>query len=103
EAFLANVERNGVARRVQVEAGYSYDVVRRWSAEIDLLFIDADHSYEAVLRDVDDWSPFVRAGGWIALHDVWLEPPPDPSLFYAGPAAVVRERILGDPGWTETS
>lgn len=37
---------------------------------IDFLFIDGDHSYEAVKRDYELYGPLVRPGGLIALHDV---------------------------------
>lgn len=37
---------------------------------VDLLFIDADHSKEAVKKDHENYSPFVRKGGWIAFHDI---------------------------------
>jgi predicted O-methyltransferase YrrM len=37
---------------------------------VDLLFIDGDHSYEGVRRDFDLYSPLVRKGGMIALHDI---------------------------------
>lgn len=37
---------------------------------IDLLFIDGDHSYEGVKADWMNFSPLVRSGGWIALHDI---------------------------------
>lgn len=41
-----------------------------WEDPIDLLFIDADHRKECVLRDVDNLAPFVREGtGLILLHD----------------------------------
>lgn len=36
----------------------------------DFLFIDASHHYEDVKKDFELWSPLVRPGGWIALHDV---------------------------------
>ena len=36
---------------------------------IDMLFIDADHSKEAVLRDFWDFFPFVSPHGIIILHD----------------------------------
>ncbi|MDI6813492.1 MAG: class I SAM-dependent methyltransferase [Desulfitobacteriaceae bacterium] len=36
---------------------------------IDLLFIDADHSREAVIRDFHDYFPFVAPHGLILLHD----------------------------------
>lgn len=37
--------------------------------ELDFVFIDADHSYEAVLEDIRCWHPKVRAGGWLGGHD----------------------------------
>lgn len=36
---------------------------------IDMLFIDADHSYEGVKLDVDSWAKFVKPGGYIYFHD----------------------------------
>jgi predicted O-methyltransferase YrrM len=38
--------------------------------ELDLLFIDGDHSYEGVKRDYLMYSPLVRRGGLIAFHDI---------------------------------
>jgi predicted O-methyltransferase YrrM len=37
---------------------------------LDFLFIDGDHSYDGVKRDFELYSPLVRKGGLIALHDV---------------------------------
>lgn len=37
--------------------------------EIDLLFIDGDHSYRGEMADFRAYSPLVRDGGVIALHD----------------------------------
>lgn len=40
--------------------------------EIDLLFIDADHRYEAVLNDFVNYAPYVRPDkGLILLHDTY--------------------------------
>jgi predicted O-methyltransferase YrrM len=36
---------------------------------LDLVFVDADHSEEWVLRDLSAWLPKVRRGGIIAGHD----------------------------------
>lgn len=38
--------------------------------QIDVLFIDGDHSYEGVKRDFKNYSPFVKRGGLIAFHDI---------------------------------
>jgi cephalosporin hydroxylase len=38
--------------------------------QVDFLMIDGDHSYEGIRRDFTMYSPLVRQGGWIALHDI---------------------------------
>ena len=48
---------------------------------IDMLFIDADHCRESVLRDFRDYFPFVRPHGLILLHDTH---PGDASLLDYG-------------------
>ena len=37
---------------------------------VDFLFIDGDHTYEGVRADFEMYSPLVRGGGLIALHDI---------------------------------
>lgn len=37
--------------------------------ELDFVFIDAGHSYEAVVSDIKHWAPKVRTGGLIMGHD----------------------------------
>ena len=36
---------------------------------LDYVFIDGDHSYEGVKRDITLWWPKVKEGGWIGGHD----------------------------------
>jgi predicted O-methyltransferase YrrM len=38
--------------------------------QIDLLFIDGDHTYDGVRQDFEMYAPLVRPGGLIALHDI---------------------------------
>jgi predicted O-methyltransferase YrrM len=58
---------------------YSHAVSAAWNRPIDFLMIDGDHSHEAVTRDWREWSPHVRPGGIVALHDArvfeggWVE------------------------------
>jgi predicted O-methyltransferase YrrM len=37
---------------------------------VDLLFIDADHSYGGVKTDFELYAPLVRPGGLVAFHDI---------------------------------
>ena len=39
-------------------------------ASVDFVFVDADHTEEAVARDIATWTPKVRPGGLIAGHDI---------------------------------
>lgn len=38
--------------------------------KLDFLFIDADHSYEGIKMDFEQYSPLVKKEGIIALHDI---------------------------------
>lgn len=41
---------------------------------LDFIFIDADHTYEAVLQDLIHWMPKLKPGGHIAGHDYFNDP-----------------------------
>lgn len=45
------------------------EAAETWTEPIDYLYVDADHSYEAVLSDLEAWFPHVRPGGVIAGDD----------------------------------
>jgi predicted O-methyltransferase YrrM len=45
--------------------------------QIDLLFIDGDHSYTGVRADFEMYSPLVRPGGIVAFHDIAFQLPPN--------------------------
>lgn len=38
--------------------------------QVDVLFIDGDHSYEGVEADFRLYSPLVQSNGWIVFHDI---------------------------------
>ncbi len=46
--------------------------------EIDLLFVDGDHSYEGVVRDLV-WTTYVRPSGYVIFHDCYDWPPSPPK------------------------
>ncbi len=42
----------------------------RWKdMPVHIVFVDADHSYEAVQKDIKAWSPHVVSGGLMIFHD----------------------------------
>jgi predicted O-methyltransferase YrrM len=70
-------ERLVAQREVALSRGGRVVLLRRrsdeaapdWRDPIDMLFIDADHSWDAIARDWRDWTPHVVVGGVVALHD----------------------------------
>jgi len=58
--------------RVALWAGESEHMAKLWPCcwEIDWLFIDGDHSEEAVYVDLKSWYPLVRSGGLVSGHDI---------------------------------
>jgi predicted O-methyltransferase YrrM len=49
--------------------GHSVEVVLPSDRQLDLLFVDGDHTYQAVREDVDRHGQRVRVGGRIVFHD----------------------------------
>jgi MMP 1-O-methyltransferase len=76
----------------------SADVAARWSEEVDLVFIDGDHSEAGCALDWERWHGFVAPGGRVAFHDARADQPDGRGL--PGPTAVVA-RLRGAPpqGW----
>jgi hypothetical protein len=89
----------GQAPRVHWHVALSHEVAAGWSGQVDLVFIDGDHSEAGCDRDWLCWSPFVRCGGHVALHDARADR--DGGRGLPGPTAVVRRRLRGgaSPGW----
>ena len=66
---LSELIENG---KVEVIRGNSDDVInslQHLKNAVDMVFIDGDHSYDAVRRDIVNYKPLVRTGGLICGHD----------------------------------
>jgi predicted O-methyltransferase YrrM len=48
--------------------------VKYFNNSLDFVFIDADHSYEAVKQDIQTWWPKIKVKGMIGGHDEQHEP-----------------------------
>jgi len=67
KAFSANMAVLGVP--VSANRRQSSDSALFFDSTLDAVFIDADHSEEAVSRDIAAWWPKVKPGGILAGHD----------------------------------
>jgi predicted O-methyltransferase YrrM len=54
---------------IAVFIGEAADAAAKQSTAFDFVFVDADHSYEGVLRDIELWWPLLKSNGIMALHD----------------------------------
>jgi predicted O-methyltransferase YrrM len=47
---------------------------RQWQTPLSLVFIDGGHSMEAAVTDYRSWSGHLKAGGVLAIHDLFPDP-----------------------------
>lgn len=72
---------------------FSYNVAKDFVQEISSIFIDGSHIYEDVKQDFEQWLPYVKSGGYIAMHDS--------AMFREGPgfhegSSLFTDEILHD-------
>lgn len=69
DTFLTNIHNDGLDEVIKPLPMQSVEAIQYVSLPVDLVFIDADHRFEAVARDIKSWLPHIKAGGVIAGHD----------------------------------
>lgn len=69
EEFFKNILKYKLTSEVRLVNLPSHTVVKYWDKMISFLWIDGDHRYDKVKKDLFSWSKFVLPGGRIALHD----------------------------------
>ncbi len=65
------------------------EAVGQFNETVDLLHIDAGHSYEECLADLHNWTPKVKPGGAVCIHD--YGEPHSPELRRPGVQQAVDE------------
>ena len=68
-SFQEFVERCAGYPHLEVCRGNSPEALTQFGVEFDMCYIDADHSYEAVRRDILACTRIVKPDGWLAGHD----------------------------------
>lgn len=76
-SFLNNTQR--FSSLIEPVRGWStdplvFESISRLAKQIDLLFIDGDHSYERALADWKTYAPLLSGNAWVVMHDIgWAE------------------------------
>ena len=87
-----------VSDYVNIIKGDSVEVSSRYEDEsLDFVFIDGDHSYDGVTRDIKAYWPKVRIGGIISGHDyegAWVECKKAVNDFFP-----TKKPLCGDLQW----
>lgn len=62
---------NFAIEKVKVLRGISWDMAAHVKDEsLDMVYLDACHTYECVKKDLEAWVPKVKKGGIVAGHDM---------------------------------
>ena len=72
--FRAIIRKAGLDEVVVPMVTKSQVAARDWATPLGLVFIDGGHSYETVITDYKCWYPHLILGGFLVLHDIFLDP-----------------------------
>lgn len=93
EEFLRNVEENAnvtVLRSTSLDAA---EQLTREGARFDMIFIDANHDYDAVRADIEAWLPLLAPGGLMCGHDYLAVDNQGNQDIFPGVTQAVRELL----------
>ena len=101
-ALARGVRRRGAAAAavaVHWHVALSHEVAARWDREVDVVFVDGDHSEAGCELDWRSWHELVALGGCVVFHDARAGEPDGRGL--PGPTAVVARCFRGEgaAGW----
>ena len=72
--FRRTIFDAGLEGTVVALVGDSPTVGSRWAIPLSFLFIDGGHGSEPAHRDFELWTPWIKDGGILAIHDVFPDP-----------------------------
>ncbi len=99
KAFFHNMINTGCYETVRLINLPSEKAGSGWCDPISFLWIDGDHRYEIVRKDVEVWEPHVVVGGTIAFHDS-VNPSLGPNKVISEILSTRRFRIVKKEGLT---
>lgn len=87
--FRSTIDAAGLDDTVVPIVSPSAVAARLWQTPLALVFIDGGHAFETVDTDFVCWSPHVRAGGYLLIHDIF----PDPADGGQAPFQIYRKAL----------
>ena len=69
EHFQRHLRGAGLSDWVEVHQGRATDIAAHWTTPVDMIFFDGDQSRAGVRGAYDSWSPFLKPGGTIIVHN----------------------------------
>ena len=73
--YEAVVDEFSHYRNVEILREYSTFAASKVPDELDFVYIDGNHEYEAVKEDILHWYPKIRIGGILSGHDYYTQWP----------------------------
>ena len=70
---IGQYQDRNVVHKIKYVKSESLEAAKTIHNELDLVYIDADHGYQAVKDDIKAWMPKIRKGGIICGHDYTLQ------------------------------
>lgn len=86
DAFFRAVKGAEGGHLVEAHMGESVRVAEKFHLPVGLLFLDGDHTFEGVCRDLDAWRPKLTPSAPMVFHDATTE--------VWGVARAIREKLL---------
>ena len=89
--FQKNIEAQGVAANIEFHQNFSFELAKKWTKPLRLLWIDGDHTYKGTKLDFDGFGEHLTDGAIVAIHDVLHE--------FDGGIRVFMEDVLLSPNF----
>lgn len=67
--FCQNLEKEINTDRVHVLKGDSVEIAKQVTDQVEIVFLDAGHTYEEIVQDIKAWLPHVAKDGILCGHD----------------------------------
>lgn len=98
ERWRSNLKKVGLEPPTLLEMTSDAAAAVYKTKDVALVFIDADHSEKAVASDLAKWTPKIKVGGVVALHDMFY--PSVTGVCQAVAKWWSKERdVLREPKW----